>query len=111
MVFFVPSYSKKRIWFVDEFSNHLNFPFPIYYDLNLSGEFTVNLTADRLRIIPDEKLEKIMKSIYESTTMFFFEKLGIDEVRKNKDFFYKFTDKRHHQGEIFKTLLDNFLCK
>ena len=65
----------------------IDYPFVIHYDLNLSGDFTTNLTADRLRIIPDAKFEDVKRRICEVISTLLLENLGKKEVERSQDFF------------------------
>lgn len=94
---------KSRIWY----------PFVVHYDLDLSGDFTVNLTVDRLRIVSDEKSHKVARRICEVISTLLLEKLGKDEVKKGRKFFYEAgkTNLNREIGEILKSCLDNFLVE
>lgn len=70
-----------------EISISIEYPFVVYYDLNLSGNFTVNLTADRLRIVPDEKFDDVKRRICKVISTLLLENLGRKEVKKSQSFF------------------------
>lgn len=68
-------------------SASINYPFVVHYDLNLSGDFTTNLTADRLRIVPDAKFEDVKRCICEVISTLLLKKLGEKEVKRFEGFF------------------------
>ena len=70
-----------------EHSSSIDYPFVVHYDLNLSGDFTTNLTADRLRIVPDAKFEDVKRRICEVISTLLLKNLGKKEVRRHQDFF------------------------
>lgn len=72
---------------LEELPSSIDYPFVIRYDLNLSGDFTTNLTADRLRIIPDAKFEDVKRRICEVISTLLLENLGKKEVERSQDFF------------------------
>ena len=76
------TWSKSR-----EPSASINYPFVVHYDLNLSGDFTTNLTADRLRIVPDAKFEYVKRRICEVISTLLLNKLGGKEVKIFEGFF------------------------
>lgn len=63
------------------------FPLPIQYDLNLSGEFVLPLSADRKNVLLTEDADRIGKTLAATITQLMLEQLGRTEVRRNKAFF------------------------
>jgi molecular chaperone HtpG len=61
------------------------FPFPLYYDLDLSGDFVLPLTVDRRGVITTEETEKVMDRIAAVLYTLLLGALGADDVKKNKD--------------------------
>lgn len=70
-------------------SASMDYPFVVHYDLNLSGDFTTTLTADRMRIVPDAKFEDVKRRICEVISTLLLEKFGKEEVRRSQAFFWE----------------------
>jgi hypothetical protein len=65
----------------------IDYPFVVHYDLNLSGDFMVNLTADRLRIVPDTKFEDVKRRICKAISNLLLNHLGKEEVGRSQNVF------------------------
>lgn len=71
----------------------IDYPFTVFYDLNLSGDFTVNLTTDRLRIIPDAKFQDVKKRVCKAISTLLLKNLRMQEVKRYQDFFWNVLEK------------------
>jgi hypothetical protein len=93
-------------------STPIDYPFVVHYDLNLSGDFTVNLTADRLRIVPDEKFEDVKRRICEVMSTLLLKNLGKREVRRSRDLLQNVLKKGDDTGKrVFEICLQRMLSE
>jgi hypothetical protein len=70
-----------------EFQASIDYPFVVFYDVNLSGGFCLNLTADRLRPLPDQRFENVKRRICEAISELLFCKIGKGKTRESEGFF------------------------
>jgi len=108
-----PLFVEHESWGRVERSASIDYPFVAYYDLNLSGDFMVNLTADRLRIVSDAKFEHVKKRVCEVISTLLLKNLGKKEVGRSQDFFQNVLKK---PGDamvkgIFEKCLEHILTK
>jgi hypothetical protein len=96
-----------------ERSASIGYPFVVHYDLNLSGDFVANLTADRLRIIPDAKFDVVKERICEVITTLLLRKLGKKEVRRSQDLFRNVLKKGYDDKveRVFEICLQRMLSE
>ncbi|MCG3158163.1 MAG: Chaperone protein HtpG [bacterium] len=83
------------------------FPFPIEYDIDLSGEFVLPLSADRNNVLPSDDTNQVCKKIALIIIELMFQELGTKRVRANRKFFEKIFKKRGDENAL--NLLKNFV--
>ncbi len=87
----------------------VDFPFTVWYDLNLSGDFTLPLSADRKSVLPLAQATEICQRISRILANAFFQKIGIAGVQRNGKFFVRMSGMGTERGRIFLGVLENFL--
>jgi hypothetical protein len=89
----------------------IDYPFVVHYDLDLSGDFAMNLTVDRLRIVPDARFEYVKRRICEAISTLLLEKLGRGEVKRSADYFWHVLEKAHDETvkAVFRDSLERIL--
>jgi hypothetical protein len=90
----------------------IRYPFPVVYDLDLSGPFALRLTADRTRYVVDEVFSLVERRIRELVTKMLLEKLGKSIVMDNKEFFEEVVgsdSKWHVEAREFMQVLAEFV--
>jgi hypothetical protein len=80
---------------------HVDFPLPVWYDLNLSGKFVLPLSVDRKSVIPTESAISICKTISYLFSTVFLEAIGPDRTRANLDFLQKVARIEPERGKPF----------
>lgn len=63
-------------WFSDSRAPSLRWPFPVYYDLDASGDWELNLTASRDRIVLDEQWKRFQRNLADVIARALVEKMG-----------------------------------
>lgn len=108
-----PLFVENKKWLKPvESSASIDYPFVVHYDLNLSGDFTMNLTADRLRIVPDEKFEVVKRRICDVVSTLLLKKLGKKGVRRSRNFFHNVLKKRDNTAKSgFEVCLQRILSE
>ena len=90
----------------------IRYPFPVTYDLDLTGPFTLRLTADRTRYVIDATFKRVERRIRELVTMLLLEKLGRSIVKDNAEFFEEVVgaDSKHYvEADEFMKMLSAFI--
>ncbi|WP_274649030.1 ATP-binding protein [Paenibacillus humicola] len=64
-------------------SANIDWPFPVIYDIKLSGELVVNLTASRNKIIIDEKWSEFVDSLSKIVAIRLIEAIDDEEIIKS----------------------------
>ena len=88
----------------------MDFPLPVWYDLDLSGKFTLSLSADRKSILPFDTTYAACKRISNALAKTLFEALGSATVRANLPFFESVTKLEPTRAKPFSQALKQFLA-
>jgi len=88
---------------------HAPFPLPVSYDLDLTGDFSLPLSADRKSILPSSEANEVLRRVSGALAAALFETLGNATVRNNQEFFESVADLHADESYVFKEALARFL--